>query len=405
MTTADLGRAAATLAAAPSDLDTWLRLAGLLASAGRKDEAETVFAALGKAACVGGQVALAVACARWLGLRGAVAGDALVEEIIARHAAGSSHIDPSARPNPPILDGENAPEEIAPESMDEAVAVALRAIAQAASAAVVRAPASYPPTPLVSSLPPDDVRVLIDAMSLTPLERGAVVIEIGQPATHLYWIARGAVTVTRDGYLLGELQSGAFFGEIALIGGGNRTADVTCSMDTWLLSIPARDVEVMAAKHARLAKALARYARARLLANVLRTSELFARLSEEDKGDLLGRFETVMVPPGDRVICRGGENDHLWIVVTGQCEVRSDELVLATLGPGDGVGEISLLAKKPATADVIALKPTAFLRLARAEFEQVAVRYPQLLAEVYRLLVAREHALQSLVHDASDLVV
>jgi len=138
---------------------------------------------------------------------------------------------------------------------------------------------------------------------------------------------------------------------------------------------------------------------------VMRTSELFSRLAEEDKSELLGCFETVMVPAGDRFIAAGHDNDHLWVVVTGQCEVRVGDQVIATLGPGDGVGEISLLEKKPASKDVVATRPTALLRLARDEFDRIAVKYPELLAEVYKLLVEREEANQKLVLDANDLVV
>ena len=53
---------------------------------------------------------------------------------------------------------------------------------------------------------------------------------------------------------------------------------------------------------------------------------------------------------------------------------------------------------------VVATAPTALLRLAREEFDTVAVKYPALLAEVYKLLVEREQANQRLVHDANDLV-
>jgi hypothetical protein len=45
------------------------------------------------------------------------------------------------------------------------------------------------------------------------------------------------------------------------------------------------------------------------------------------------------------------------------------------------------------------------LRLSRQEFDSTAVKYPQLLAEVFKLLVEREEANQRQVHDASDLVV
>jgi CRP-like cAMP-binding protein len=400
----DIGRAAAALAASPSDYDTWLHLAGLLAAAGKSAEAEHAFLELGRAACHGGQVALAVACARWLAQRGVAAADALVDQIAELHGAGSPRIDPAARPNPPIH-ATIPPSATLPASVDAAIGMATRAVNQAAQAAVARAPDKYPPTPLISTLPPEDVRVLAGVVTLSAHERGAVVLDIGHAATQLYWIARGAVRITRGETELGELLPGAFFGEIALVGGGSRTATATCSQDTWLLSIPAEEVEALAAKQPRLAWSLARHARSRLLANVMRTSALFTELGEEDKAELLGRFETAMVGADERFITAGGDNDHLWVVVSGACEVRNGDTVVATLGPGDGVGEISLLEKKPATADVVATQPTALLRLSREQFDSIAVKYPQLLAEVYKLLLTRAQANQQLVHDAGDLVI
>jgi CRP-like cAMP-binding protein len=400
----DIGRAAAALAASPFDYDTWLHLAGLLAAAGKSAEAEHAFLELGRAACHGGQVALAVACARWLAQRGVAAAEALVDQIAELHGAGSPRIDPAARPNPPIH-ATIPPSATLPASVDAAIGMATRAVNQAAQAAVARAPDRYPPTLLISTLPPDDVRALAGVVTLSAHERGAVVLDIGHAATQLYWIARGAVRITRGDTVLGELLPGAFFGEIALVGGGSRTATATCSQDTWLLSIPAEEVEALAAKQPRLARSLARHARSRLLANVMRTSALFTELGEEDKAELLGRFETAMVGADERFITAGGDNDHLWVVVSGQCEVRNGDTVVATLGPGDGVGEISLLEKKPATADVVATKPTALLRLSREQFDSIAVKYPQLLAEVYKLLLTRAQANQQLVHDAGDLVI
>ncbi|HUH03207.1 MAG TPA: cyclic nucleotide-binding domain-containing protein, partial [Kofleriaceae bacterium] len=231
-------------------------------------------------------------------------------------------------------------------------------------------------------------------------------MDVGQPARALFWIARGAVQVTRGEHQLGELRSGAFFGEIALVGGTTRTAAVTCLEESWLLEIPAADVEKLAARQPKLAKVLAEYARARLLANVMRTSELFLRLDEGERKELLTRFTTRMIEPGGMLIERGVPNDTLFVLVSGQAEVRDGKTHLATLTPGDGVGEMSLLSRRPAVADVIATDAVAVLTISRADFDQVAVKHPGLLAEVYRLKVEREHAnTDALIHDAEDLIV
>ncbi len=401
--TTPIVHAAAALAAAPADLDRWLELASLLAAAHAPD-ANRAFAELGRAASLGGQVAVAVACARWLAPRegGATAAAELLDHVVALHAAGSPRVDVTARPRPPG----SAPAVLPPLGADPAdeLGNAREAIARAATAAIGRAPGSYAPTPLVSSLPPAELRELLAVVTQRVAAAGEVVIETGAPARSLFWIARGAVRVTRGEHMLGELHAGAFFGEIALVGGTTRTATVTCTSDAWLLEIPAAELEVAAARAPRLGQLLAHHARARLLANVMRTSELFTRLAEDDRAELLARFTTAIVPAGEVIIARGAEGLALSVIVSGRCAVRGLGPEVE-LGPGEVVGEMALLARRPAVADVVATEATVILRLARDEFEAIAVKYPALLAEVYRLVLAREQENRAPVVDAADLVV
>jgi len=401
-----LTRAARELDASPSDVPAWLMAASQLATAGRIDDAAHVFRQLGDAACAIGHVALAIGCARWLRERGLDDG-ALVDTIVATHAAGSQKVDDEARLAPPAPRGQRkmTGEHPAVSSLDEAVAIVRAVVDDAHDAVVAHAPAKVPPTPLVNALAGDDLRALIDVTGLWPVTRGTIVVDVGEPAAALYWIATGAVAVSRDGQRLGDLRAGAFFGEIALVGGTTRTARVTATEDTWLLEIPAAAVEKVAARQPAVARVLAQHARNRLLANVMRTSPLFTLLPEAERAELLGRFETAVVPAGEAFVRRGTPNDHLWIVVSGQCEVRDGATRIATLGAGAGVGEMSLLGGGQAGLDVVALGPLALLRLSRQQFHEVVDRFPEVLAELQRLADERAQANAALVHDADDLIV
>jgi cAMP-dependent protein kinase regulator len=404
----ELAQAAAALQATPSDLGRWLEVAALLAAVGKREAAIDAFVALGKAADAVGQVALAVACARWLaGAKQDESSKALVTAIAATHCKGEARVDWAARPKPPAVPSEAVPvEPVAELSPAAAVAAATAAVSAAAASVAKRVPEQHAPTPLIRVLEPRDFERLVTVMRLTRRKRGDVVVDVGHPAKSLFWIARGAAEVTRGEHHLGELWSGAFFGEIALVGGTTRTAKVTCTEESWILEIPAASVEIAASKAPRLAKVLAEYARTRLLANVMRTSELFSRLSEAERNGLLSRFTPRLVSTGTVLISKGSENTALFVVVSGSCQVRDDGEVIADLTVGDGVGEISLLARKPAIADVVVTEPTVVLCLSREVFDDVAVRHPALLAEVYKLVVDREQANSAaLIHDAEELIV
>jgi CRP-like cAMP-binding protein len=407
----DLARATRKLRQHPAQSGAWLEVAALLHALGYTDDAELAFATIGEAARIGGQVALAVACGRHLADLGSVRGPELIEQIIETYAAA----DPAAASAPPRSRAGTFPE--MPEPQDDPVSEARMLLEHYQHGLAAQPVAPVAPAPLLSALSPAGARALAGVMTARAFPAGTRIIEDGEPASALYWIAHGTVAVTRsstegaaadrpeDWTLLGELHSGAFFGEIALVGGTRRTARVTAVDDVWLLEIPARAIETAATRQPRLAEVLALHARARLLANLTRTSELFRALGDEDRDAILAKFSTELVPAGTRFITEGAPNEHLWVVVSGRCEVRSAGGSIAELGPGAAVGEISLVSGANAVADVVAVEPAVLLRLARRDFEAVAKKHPALLAEVERLVVARETANRALFQDASDLIV
>ncbi|MGE5183764.1 MAG: cyclic nucleotide-binding domain-containing protein [Acidobacteriota bacterium] len=398
VTEQDLAAASERLRAHPGDHGAWLEVAAVLDALGATEDAEQAFATIGEAARVGGKVALAVACGRHLAQRGSVRGPELVDQVIETYAGGGPHFTFKTPPAP-----EEPPQARAPIGTPSEVARAL--IAELGPWLVARRPAQVAPAPLLSALSPGGARALIGVMTARVYGAGAKIIEIGEPATALYWLAHGSAAVARDGAELGELHSGAFFGEIALVGGTTRTARVTAREDCWVLEIPARAVETAAQKQPKLAEVLAYHARARLLANLVRTSELFRALGDADRDALLAKFATELVPAGTTFIREGERNDHLWVVVSGRCDVRAAGSTVAELGPGAAVGEISLVSGAPAVADVVAVEPAVLLRLAKADFDQVAAKHPTLLAEVEKLVVTREKQNRALFQDASDLIV
>jgi CRP-like cAMP-binding protein len=89
-------------------------------------------------------------------------------------------------------------------------------------------------------------------------------------------------------------------------------------------------------------------------------------------------------------------------VVSGEVEVKQGARALARLGAGDVFGEMGLLHRKPASADVVAVGRAVTLSLPRRSFDEVAVKHPELLAEVYRILVEREEQNRGGAHEVSE---
>jgi CRP-like cAMP-binding protein len=327
-----------------------------------------------------------------------VRGPELVDQVVETYATGGPHFAFKAPPAP------DEPPEV-PETTGDVIAQARFVIEKLGAWLTARHAKKATPAPLLSALSKPGARALVGVMTTRAFGNGATIIEAGTPATALYWIAHGTVSVRRDGAELGELHSGAFFGEIALVGGTTRTASVVAREEAWLLEIPARAIESAAGKHPKLAEVLAFHARARLLANLTRTSELFRALDDDDRDALLAKFTSELVPASTTFIHEGKPNEFLWVVVAGKCAVQSGGTIVAELGPGAAVGEISLVSGVPAVADVVAIEPAVLLRLSKKDFEATVKRHPQLLESVEKMVVERETENRALFQDASDLIV
>ena len=410
VTDADLKRATSRLRNHPLDWGAWLEVAAMLVVLGTEEDAETAFATIGEGARIGGQVALAIACGRHLAESGSVRGPELIEQVIETFAEkkklpGVSSSRPQSKSEAPTA-STSASAPLVPEGNGTALEEARVLVQKLGAWLTARKIPKVPTAPLLSALSKSGARALVGVMSARAAPAGTMIIDVGEPAAALYWLAHGTVTVSReDGTQLGELHSGAFFGEIALVGGTKRTARVTARDDVWVLEIPARAIEKAAQKHPQLAEVLATHARQRLLANLVRTSELFRALDEDDRDELLGKLKTELVSAGTTFIREGQKNEHLWVLVSGRCEVKAAGAALAELGPGAAVGEISLVSGAPAVADVTALEPAVLLRLAKKDFDVVAKKHPALMQEVEKLVVARETTNRALFQDAADLIV
>ncbi len=446
------------LAAHSTDHGAWLTAVAQLGAMGFVDDAERALAIVGQSGLRGGQVALAVACGRLLAQRGNVRGPELLEEVASAYCRGSKRISEDAVPAMPsetaelpelakldalaaaaaasdadsveasessILSAVSASSStsfdaasLAAADLSHATPAPLSAAVLAEAIALVRAaldrlepiatrahPGKLPSAPLLSSLPLPAARALVGVMTARTATAGELLVAVGEAASSLYWLAYGDVSVSRDGVTLGELHGGGFFGEIALVGGTARTAQVVAKSDVWLLEIPARAVEAAAQKHPQLAEVLAAHAKTRLLSNLMRTSELFRELPAAERASLLEKFQSQLFEAGARIIAQGQPNSFLWVVVAGRCGVQSAGAEMAQLGPGAAVGEISLVSGKPAIADVVAVERSVLLRLSREDFRAVTAHHPELLERVESLVVAREQANRALFHDAGDLLV
>jgi CRP-like cAMP-binding protein len=91
--------------------------------------------------------------------------------------------------------------------------------------------------PLFSGCSQRDLQTIARVVKDIDHDEGTVIAREGEPGIGLFVIADGSAEVTIGGAKKASLGPGDFFGEIALLDGGPRTATVTATSDVKLLGL------------------------------------------------------------------------------------------------------------------------------------------------------------------------
>ena len=94
--------------------------------------------------------------------------------------------------------------------------------------------------PLFDELSPSQVRSIARLASRVGFAPGQTIIKEGDDSHAVYVIREGAAKVTVGGVEQGTLSPGSYFGEIAVIDGGPRSATVTAGTAVSVLELPRR---------------------------------------------------------------------------------------------------------------------------------------------------------------------
>lgn len=101
------------------------------------------------------------------------------------------------------------------------------------------------------------------------------------------------------------------------------------------------------------------------------------------------RAVEVEFTPGQVIVRQGEVGTGFYLLVSGSVRVVRDGETIATIGPGDFFGELSILDGRPRVAQVVADAPTVCLALASWEFEAVVVAQPKVALAIMRGLAGR----------------
>ncbi len=126
----------------------------------------------------------------------------------------------------------------------------------------------------------------------------------------------------------------------------------------------------------------------------LRNVSLFAGLESRDLDDVAAALRLSRVRAGTHLISMEQPGNRAYVILSGTVKVFVDhidgsEVILALLGPGEVVGEMSLVDNLSRSASVTTLETSTLAWMDRASFWRQMQSTPQLMANMVALLSRR----------------
>jgi lysophospholipid hydrolase len=259
-------------------------------------------------------------------------------------------------------------------------------------------------SPLFSRLDRAARAEIADDLSMVQLVAGEVLFRKGEPGDSLYLVESGLLevrtTTTEDREItLDRLDAGSSVGEMALLTGRPRTADVVAVVDSRLLRVSKSGFDKLVEHHPSIASGFALALSPRV--QRLHLAGILNRLLGGVDGLTLHAIQEQLawrrLDIGETLFRQGEVGKSMFIVVTGRLQVvvetveGSDiERKINEIGPGETVGEFALLVEDVRSATVYALRQTDLVEMTRPVFESLVRNYPQIMSAITRMVVMRQ---------------
>jgi CRP-like cAMP-binding protein len=116
--------------------------------------------------------------------------------------------------------------------------------------------------------------------------------------------------------------------------------------------------------------------------SVLASLPVFETLDEFDREKVAKWFEARDVSDGTELIGEGAPGYSFFVLCAGNCEVRSGDVAIGELGPGDFFGEGAILGDGRRHASIVTTSPAKVLVMFGTEFRRLEQTYPQIAGQI-----------------------
>ena len=113
-------------------------------------------------------------------------------------------------------------------------------------------------TPLLAGVDPEGVAMIAQKMVEVDFPKDHVIARQGEVGTGFFLVATGSVRVVRDGATIAHIGPGDFFGELSVLDGRPRVAQVIADEPTTCLALATWDFEAVVREQPEVALAILR---------------------------------------------------------------------------------------------------------------------------------------------------
>ena len=138
------------------------------------------------------------------------------------------------------------------------------------------------------------------------------------------------------------------------------------------------------------------------LFEIIRRSELFSDLSDDELKNLLNLVELIELHAGQILFAQNDDPDSMYLLLQGdlvasRVSSAGETKILGYVRAGEIVGEMGLISYQPRSLTISALNDAKLIKLTRHVFEQYFENRPQPLLHILSIVIDRaQHTLHSL---------
>lgn len=123
--------------------------------------------------------------------------------------------------------------------------------------------------------------------------------------------------------------------------------------------------------------------------SLLKRADFFKNISANYLIAITELLHEKSVYAGETIFKERDPGDSLFIICDGQVSIQRGNKEIATVGPGDCIGEMAVLDRLPRSATAIAMTDVKLLRISADDFAEIALYFPEIALNLLTILAQR----------------